>query len=244
MAQHETDFETESMFLTLDSTGGHVDAALQIGRLIRKNEGVINVRENYKCYSSCALIYIAGVQRSNFGMIGLHRPYLASNPQSRRSIERETLLMLQKLKDYVQEMGVTDIFYQEIVNTEPSNMKLYVGRDIEQIVPLHDPTYDEVTNSYLARRYGVDTAEMRARDKDSENCVTLAPDTSREVICTNAILWGLSERVYEERSKDLAKCQLSTEEQNTLRLTQRNEKRDHPIYLKLEACERKIMLGR
>jgi hypothetical protein len=97
IAQRETYFETGGMFLTLDSTGGDVDAALQIGRIIRKNEGIINVREHYKCYSSCALIYIAGVQRSNFGVIGLHRPYLASTPQSRQSIERETPLMLQKL---------------------------------------------------------------------------------------------------------------------------------------------------
>jgi hypothetical protein len=33
--------------------------------------------------------------------------------------------MLQQLKTYLQEMGVTDVVYQELVNTEPSDMNLY-----------------------------------------------------------------------------------------------------------------------
>ncbi len=245
IAQREADFEIWGMFLTLDSTGGDVDAAMQIGRIIRKNEGIINVRENYKCYSSCALIYIAGVQRSNFGVIGLHRPYLASAPQSRQSIERETPLMLQKLKSYMQEMGITDLFYREMVNTQPSDMKLYVGQDIEKIVPESDPTYDEVITSYLARVYGADdTVEMRARRKDSENCVALAPDPNRESTCSEAIMWGLSERVYRERHTKIAQCKLSDEEENTLKLVNSKERRDHPITRKHEACVRNIMLGR
>jgi hypothetical protein len=246
IAQRETDFESGGMFLTLDSTGGDVDAALQIGRIIRKNEGIINVRENYKCYSSCALIYIAGVQRSNFGVIGLHRPYLASAPQSRQSIERETPLMLQKLKGYVQEMGISDIFYQEMVNTEPSNMKLYVGRDIEKIVPVLDPTYDEVMTSYLARNYGVDTKEMRLRQVDEEKCVIQFVQNRAfdEISCIQAIDWGLSERVYKERETKTTQCKLSDEEENTLKLVKIKERRDHPLWLKRETCLRNIMLGR
>jgi len=231
IASLESDLGNKTWFLQLDSTGGDVDAAMQIGRIIRQNEGTIFVPESAKCYSSCALIYIAGVTRSSSGVIGLHRPYLASAPQSRQSIERETPLMLQQLKRYVQEMGITDLFYQEMVNTEPSNMKLYVGPDIEKIVPLHDPTYDEVITSYLAREYGIDTAEIRARDKDSENCFALFPGTNREITCYEAIMWGLSERVYEERKTKTTQCKLSDEEKNTLKLVKRNEIRDLPLYL-------------
>ena len=55
--------------------GGDVDAAMKIGQIIRENEWPVTVSGNSKCFSSCALIYIAGVSRMNVGVIGLHRPY-------------------------------------------------------------------------------------------------------------------------------------------------------------------------
>jgi hypothetical protein len=117
----------------LDSTGGDVSAAIKIGKLIRKYDGTTiigsstaAIAENRKCYSSCALIFIAGVRRAIFdGELGLHRPYLSALPQSRETLEKQVPLMLSMLKTYVNEMGITDNFYQQMVNTEPSRMAMY-----------------------------------------------------------------------------------------------------------------------
>jgi hypothetical protein len=237
-AQHEVDFEAHELEVDLDSTGGDVDTAMQIGRIIRKYEGYTVVSPNDKCYSSCALIYSAGVRRFNHGVIGLHRPYFSSAPQSRQSIEREVPLMLQKLKAYVQEMGNTDIFYQEMVNTEPSAIKLYAGDDIKRIIPELDPTYDEVQTSYDAREYGVTTAEIRQRKKDAETC----SGRSDAEKCRKAIYWGLSERVYENRKKNMH-CVYTFEEVKSWELVKRKELKDHPSILKYEACVRNTMLG-
>jgi hypothetical protein len=87
IVQHEN--ERGSVWVYLDSPGGEVDAALKIGQIIRKNEWSVTVPGNSKCFSSCALIYIAGVWRMNVGLIGLHRPYFSSAPLSRQAIERE-----------------------------------------------------------------------------------------------------------------------------------------------------------
>jgi len=157
--QHAAEYETDDLSVNLDSLGGDVDAAMQIGRLIRRFDASASVKQGAKCYSSCTLIYIAGVSRHNYGTIGLHRPYFASAPQSRQSVEREAPLMLQKLRAYVQEMGTTDNFYQEMVNTGPSAIRLYAGDNIKSIVPTLDPTHDEIETAYLARRFGTDTAE-------------------------------------------------------------------------------------
>jgi hypothetical protein len=54
-------------------------------------------------------------------------------------------------------MGVTDLFYQEMVNTEPADIRLYRGDDIDRLVPHRDPTFDEIATSYQARQYGIDT---------------------------------------------------------------------------------------
>jgi hypothetical protein len=58
----------------LDSKGGYVSAAIKIGKLIRKYDGITIVAENRKCYSSCALMFIAGVRR----VISERRTWLAS----------------------------------------------------------------------------------------------------------------------------------------------------------------------
>ena len=139
-----------------DSLGGDLDAAMRIGQVIRKNDSFLEVRG--KCFSSCALIYISGVARINSGVIGLHRPYAASAPRNRNEIERGFPAMLQKLRSYVEEMGVTNNFYQQIVNTEPAEMRLFPDEAIERLVPRFDPTYSEILVALDARRYGVEMA--------------------------------------------------------------------------------------
>ena len=243
IAQRATEFGINALRMTLtDSSGGDVDAAIQIGRIIRENDATVYV--DGKCYSSCALIYIAGVTRINSGVIGLHRPYFGSTPQSRQSVERQLPLMLQKVKSYVQEMGVADNFYQEMINTEPSKMKLYEGGNIQKIVPTLDPTYDEIKTSYEALKYGIDTQEMRQRILDSDKICS--ENRNNGLSCDEAVKFGLSERVFEQRVKTIQKrCDLSNEENNTLFvLTKWKDRRDHPLWIKWMTCRRNIILGR
>jgi hypothetical protein len=188
------------------------------------------------------------VNTSGSGLIGLHRPYFASSPQQRETTEREAPLMMQSLKRYVEEMGVTDNFYRVMVNTEPSDMVLYGNRekghkDIYSIVPSNDPTYDEVEASYDARWHGVSTSEMRARESDTGSCFLRPIDEHLD--CIQAKEWGLSESVYIERWKQTKQCYPDIENQNReLNSVKRKTRRDHPIWLRREACVQKIMLGR
>ena len=91
--------------------------------------------------ASCALIFISGVFRQNNGLLGLHRPYIASSPQGREAIEKQFPLMLSALKEYVAEMGITDSFYQLMVTTEPANMMIYKQDAFKEIIPEHDPCF-------------------------------------------------------------------------------------------------------
>jgi ATP-dependent protease ClpP protease subunit len=110
------ELERFTPLVKLDSNGGDVDAAMNIGRLLRKYEGSTWIAKeesagfNANCYSSCALIFIAGVHRaivSDGGQLGLHRPYLASAPQSRQAVEKQAQLMLSQVRQYIAEMGMT-----------------------------------------------------------------------------------------------------------------------------------------
>ena len=233
----------------LDSKGGDVSAAIKIGRLIRKYDGQTLIAQNGKCYSSCALIFIAGVHRVNFGELGLHRPYLASAPQSRETVEKQVPLMLSMIKSYVAEMGVTDNFYQEMVNTDPSQMLIfYWSQDSKKLVPENDPVYAEIETARDARKYGITTSEMRQREQDTKSCddrFIISTDSSRWLVCTEAVRWGLSERVYRERQAKLdgGVCEISEEERETWKKTPRRLRSALPLVVRIETCQRDIMLG-
>jgi hypothetical protein len=261
--------ERSLLRVRLDSIGGDVDAAMRIGRLVRKYEGSTSIGKepsssfNANCYSSCALIFIAGVWRSILspgGQLGLHRPYLASAPQNRDVVEKQVPLMLSQVREYITEMGVTENFYQLMVNTEPSKMLVYGNPNIEfrelntelgtrtivnnwtRLVPEYDPVYQEITTSYDARKYGVTTLEMRKRDSDAEGCSKRKG--AEYFSCAEAVRWGLSERVYVEREKQAEASCWHDEDHKFLLTIPTKERRDHPMWIKRETCVRNIMLGR
>ena len=234
--------EHDVLRVYLNSQGGEISAAMKIGRLIRQNEGVTAIPLPARCYSSCVLIFISGVKRINFGEIGLHRPFFASAPQERQVLEKQVPLMLSLVKSYVGEMGITDNLYQQMVNTEPSQMVKYGWSDYKTLIPESDPVYEEIEISYEARQYGITTAEMRHRIQDTERCYN-PNDMSRWLACNEAIRWGLSERVYEQRSQRTMQCALRDDESKVVDGIPKRIRRDHPIWIRMESCVRRIMLS-
>ena len=244
-----SELEYAELSVNLDSRGGDVAAAMQIGRLVRKYDGTIWIgapewvgsNKYDKCYSSCALIFIAGVYRINYGEIGLHRPFLAAAPQSRETVEKQVPLMLSLIKNYVTEMGITDNFYQQMVNTEPSQLVIYNSSDYRKLIPEYDPVYAEIKIARQARKYGVTTAEMRKREQDAEVRCGSLPDISRMEVCQEAIKWGLSEHIYLER-KAKVHCEFSFEE--AVKKIPFKLQQDDPVTIRLETCRRNIMFSR
>ena len=56
----------------LDSDGGSGNTAVEIGRLIRKNNLNTYVAPKDYCSSACFVIFLGGVQRYGFGNLGIH----------------------------------------------------------------------------------------------------------------------------------------------------------------------------
>ena len=133
------DFKFKQLRVWLNSPGGDVMAAMEIGRIIRSVDGVTDIPLNKRCYSSCALIFIAGVKRFNYGELGLHRPYFASASLSREQIEKQAPIMRDAVKTYVEEMGITDSFFERMYNTDRSNIEVLRGDQSQKIVPFRDP---------------------------------------------------------------------------------------------------------
>lgn len=204
-----------------DSPGGDANAAMHIGRWARERNAFVSVVRDATCHSSCPLVYIGGVRRSNFGEIGLHRPYLAGNPRPEAEVEMLVSQMLDEIQDYVNELGVAPEFASLVINTPPSAMRTFRTNEIYEYVAPIDPTYDEITVARDARNYGITTDEHRRRDIEAEQRCTAAQlgfsrylDTNSPEMaayslaryeCRQAIYWGLSRSVYQKRYNDAVK---------------------------------------
>ena len=236
------ELERNSFSVNLDSKGGDVSAGMQIGKLIRKYDGTTWIGEDNfdaNCYSSCALIFISGVLRfmSAGGKLGLHRPYLAAAPQSRQEVEKQVPLMLSGVRQYITEMGITDNFYQLMVNTEPSQMVTYDSDTYTKLVPENDPVHQEINIAYDARHYGTTMSQMRQRELNSEACRKRDKGYGD---CLFAAYWNLSERVYLERYEKARACRREDDFKLLLAMPKK-ERRDHPLWIKWETCERNVM---
>ena len=68
--------------VSLSGNGGDVDAAMEVGRLLRRLGVSTFVARGNQCLSSCVFAFMGGDRRSVAGRIGIHRPYFSSAPQS------------------------------------------------------------------------------------------------------------------------------------------------------------------
>jgi hypothetical protein len=248
-SSHSKEFEFEPLKVFLNSSGGDVDAAMKVGRIIRSADGETRIRLKGRCYSGCALIFIAGVKRENFGELGLHRPYFASAPLSRQQIEKQLPVMRSAVKGYVEEMGVTDGFFERMFNKDPSGIDILRGPDeSEKIVPETDPTYDEIETSRKAQQYGLTTSEYRKRDLLANSCYTYDRSGVMKInlatyLCVNSSRWGLSVTDFQSRSaKAEARCIFPDAEKK--RIDETIPKRDRysdPIYLQYITCRLNTM---
>lgn len=177
---------TKADSIALDSPGGNIDAAMEMGRIARRLNVPVSVADDARCYSSCALIYISGVVRTNHGKVGVHRPFFSGPPASARQIEKELPQMLTDVRNFIAEMGVMEDFARVMINTPPSSMRVFVGDEILEYVPEIDPLYDELRVADEARTRGVTTDDFRRLEAKADRYCGRARngtnDTCRAVV--------------------------------------------------------------
>jgi hypothetical protein len=163
--------------------------------------------------------------------------------QSRQTVEKQLPRMLALLREYVDEMGIAEDFYDQLVNIEHTKTAIYKIDNYANLVPEMDAAFQEAQAAYGARRYGgMTTEQMRQREQDAEACLKRA---AKEIVaCQEAIRWGLSEPEYRERSAKAVACELKAGDRQVVQGLPPGQRKDHPFVRRHEACQQKIMLGR
>jgi len=133
----------------LDSGGGDVDAAMEIGRLIRNRVSVAGTADKMQfvlgatvnsplhprvatyCASACVLILCAAKERLGGPRIGIHRPYSVRQGPSDQDWMRSAAYasVATKLKDYLQEMAMPAGLFEEMMRVPADGVRWLSGAE-------------------------------------------------------------------------------------------------------------------
>lgn len=124
--------------VVLDSIGGSVQAALQIGAKIRMTDTATIVPPKSTCYSACALIWVSGARRymSDDSSIGFHAAYIY-----KRGIPSESGMSNAIIGSYLTHLGLGLEAIKFITQAPPDKVNIltfekakYLGIDVEHSI--------------------------------------------------------------------------------------------------------------
>jgi hypothetical protein len=144
---------SESFYI--NSFGGSVTAAMEIGRMFRTERAWISLRPDMhkqaavwwtrtrtpeleragNCVSACVLILAGAVERNLWlGRVGIHRPYLDTTPQKPVTVDeaREGYgRLLHDLRGYLREMNVSERLADDMLAVEPEKVRYLNKAELE-----------------------------------------------------------------------------------------------------------------
>ena len=117
--------------IDVDSSGGSVFAAMEIGRMLRRERASIYVGANASCISACVFVLMGAVERdvSDDARLGIHRPSLGAPD---RAPQGEGLVdaMAAGVVLYAEEMHVPRAIVDEMMSIQSDRVKLLRSSDL------------------------------------------------------------------------------------------------------------------
>jgi hypothetical protein len=116
--------------VTLDSPGGDVRSAMEIGKLVREQKLHVVIDSSAKCVSACVLVLAGATQRKIKGAVGIHRPYFNTSANENSSpdvVVRNYGESVKRAREYLATMGIADGLLDEMLRIEPTDVR-YLSR--------------------------------------------------------------------------------------------------------------------
>ena len=131
----------------LDSPGGDVVEALDVGRTIYQNFLMTLVRPGRECVSACVFVLMAGAVHTpaDGANIGLHRPLLVSwSHISAREAHARYDGLMEYLHQYFQQLGVADAAYAMMMSTDSYGMRYFSPTELDRLrLRGEDPAWEK-----------------------------------------------------------------------------------------------------
>jgi hypothetical protein len=132
--------------IELNSAGGDLVEAMRIGRHLRRSYVRTIVHTDSQCNSACFLIWVAGVERSAFSPIGIHRPYFDKEyfaGLSAQAAEEKYEIMTEQVRLYLSEMGVPEGVISQMMQVRSTEVTFLGQIELTERVGNYHVPYNE-----------------------------------------------------------------------------------------------------
>lgn len=164
----------------INSPGGDVDTALEIGKRIRAAAIPVAVGSHDACASACVFLYAAGVQRVPYGPVYIHRPYLLGTGGSYTQTQATYADLDRRVRAYLKSMNVNPGLLDEMMRVPPEQSRALGLKEMERYgMGLFDPVYVEYMDNASARKHGLTKEQFLARKREA---TTKCGGTLEEII--------------------------------------------------------------
>lgn len=184
----------------LNSPGGDLQAAMELGRMLRKHERDAIVDVDDVCASACVLILAGAPFRMVLGKVGIHRPYLPNDTVTDPMQQKRRYHALEKeIKAYLEEMNINPSLYDDMIRISPGSVRYLSKADLERYgLSGSDPYIDEASLTTSANMLRITKEELlKRRARKRSECKSKDPEQYGK--CAVAIEYGISIAEYEKR---------------------------------------------
>jgi len=208
----------------LDSSGGDINAAMEIGKLIRKARATCWIYPGAKCYSACVFVLSGAVKRIVHGEVGIHRPY--STYVGRRdyeSTQNEYRRTETAVRAYFREMNLPGQLFEAMVLVPPEKIRILSDKELEAFgLSGTDPVEQDTQDATDASYYGISKTECIRRKASLDRVCGSFQDFALRYMrdsgsangcseaysdCTSAYMFGLDLPTYKARkARAVNKC--------------------------------------
>ena len=140
--------------VVLSGPGGDVDAAMAMGRVLRRHQVTTRVAESESCGSACVLVFLGGVWREVWGQLDIHRPYPVHLSKTYQESQQAYVEIRVAIESYLRELNIPSSA-GEMMLSIPSSDALSIGRldAVRYGFAGVDPPYQDRLDSSWAAYY-------------------------------------------------------------------------------------------
>ena len=154
----------------LASNGGDIDAAMDIGRLLRKLGVFTVIDQKDQCLSACVFAFMGGERRSVAGRLGIHRPFL---PVRLDTPDRQARFRyLQKtLRNFIEELDFPPSLYEAVMMVPPESMHILAAAELKRFyLDGISPSSEDAEDAAAAGRLGLSMPNYLQRKAKAPVC--------------------------------------------------------------------------
>lgn len=163
----------------LASSGGDIDAAMQMGRQLRELGAFTFVGKDDQCLSACTFAFMGGERRSVAGLLGIHRPFF---PYTQNFLDRQQRFrhLQQVLKGYIEEMDFPASLYEAVMLVPPETIKMLSAAELKTFyLEGISPSSEDLADAAEARRLDLSMADYMKFKATAPVCAFFIGDQAR-----------------------------------------------------------------